>query len=64
MTGSRAASRPAFRATDGDERLQVLLLFLLGLCVLAGWILIRALAPAADRDTGPPPGIEAITPGG
>lgn len=63
MTGSRAASRPAFRTTDGDERLQVLLLLLLGLCVLAGWLLIRALAPAAGNGA-PPPGIEAITPGG
>ncbi len=64
MTGSRAASRPVFRATDGDERLQVLLVFLLGLCVLAGWLLIRALAPAAGSGAAPPPGIEAVTPGG
>lgn len=63
MTGSRSASRPAFRAADGDERLQVLLVLLLGLCVLAGWILIRALAPAGDGPVTPVPGIEAIAPG-
>jgi len=64
MTGSRAASRSVFRASDGDERLQVLLVFLLGLCILVGWLLIRALAPAAANDPAPPPGIEAIIPGG
>lgn len=63
MTGSRPAGRLAFRASDGDERLQVLLVLLLGLCVIAGWLLIRALAPAADRSPAPPPAIETAIPG-
>jgi hypothetical protein len=64
MTGSRSTGRLAFRPSDGDERLQLLLVFLLGLCVLAGWVLIRALAPAADRAAVPEPGIEVVAPGG
>jgi hypothetical protein len=63
MTVSRSASRLAFRAADGDERLQVLLVLLLGLCVLAGWILIHALAPAADSPVAPVSGVEIVVPG-
>ena len=62
MTAGRPASRVGFRTTDGDERLQVLLVLLLALCVLAGWLLIRALAPAADGAAAPAPGIELVVP--
>ena len=64
MTGSRSVSRLAFRATEGDERLQALLVLLLALCIVAGWLLIRALAPAADAPVLPVPGIEIVAPGG
>ncbi|HEX6088958.1 MAG TPA: hypothetical protein VFZ13_02250 [Gemmatimonadales bacterium] len=61
MSGGRPVARPAFRASDGDERLQVLLVLLLALCVIAGWLLIRELAPAAYA--GPPPtALEAAAP--
>ena len=63
MMGSRPAGRLAFRADEGDERLQVLLVILLGLCVLAGWLLIRELAPAAASARTPPQAIEAAVPG-
>ena len=63
MTGTRSTSRLAFRTSDGDERLQVLLVLLLALCVFAGWLLIRALAPAADQVAAPAPAIEAVVPG-
>jgi hypothetical protein len=49
MIGGRPAERLAFRAAEGDERLQVLLILLLALCVLAGWLLIRELAPASGQ---------------
>jgi H+/Cl- antiporter ClcA len=63
MTTGRTAERLGFRPAEGDERLQVLLVLLLLLCVFAGWLLIRELAPAA-RHGGPAPAvIEAAAPG-
>ncbi|HEU4827643.1 MAG TPA: hypothetical protein VFT04_00475 [Gemmatimonadales bacterium] len=63
MIGTRPAGRLAFKTDEGDERLQVLLVILLGLCVLAGWLLIRELAPAAAAAGPPPQAVEAAVPG-
>ena len=63
MIGNRSAGRVVFRADYGDERLQVLLVILLGLCVLAGWLLIRELAPAAAGARTPPQAVETAVPG-
>lgn len=62
MTTGRSAERLGFRPAQGDERLQVLLVLLLALCVFAGWLLIRELAPAA-RHGRTPTAIEAVIPG-
>jgi H+/Cl- antiporter ClcA len=62
MTTDRSAERLGLRPAEGDERLQLLLVFLLALCVLAGWLLIRELAPAA-RHGRTPTTIEAALPG-
>lgn len=62
MTTGRAAERLGIRPAEGDERLQLLLVLLLALCVFAGWLLIRELGPAAHH--GPTPAaIEAALPG-
>ena len=62
MTTGRSAERLGFRPAEGDERLQLLLVFLLALCVFAGWLLIRELAPAA-RHGRTPTALEAAVPG-